>query len=299
MILSEAINKYLVRLELKGQSEVTRKSVGFLLRAFEKWLMERYGMEDSRYIRKFHLLAYQKYIGLECDHSPTYINQKVMSVNAFMRYLAREAEAISNLDIILECIKQPKRLPKVISIEQYDQIRNAMMPLDNKWALRDYTIITLFMSSGIRVGGFSRLQVKDINLDERTVRVIGKGNKERLAVFGEQCQEVLRVYLKSVRPLLKGANTNDALFISRKNKAMSISAIRNVVKQAAKKAGIDERVTPHTFRRTFCTELIKANGNLYHIAQMMGHESLEHLKCYARLNIKPLIETHKKCHPRG
>ena len=62
---------------------------------------------------------------------------------------------------------------------------------------------------------------------------------------------------------------------------------------------ITERVTPHTFRRTPCTELIKAEGNLYHIAQIMGHESLEHLKCYARLNIKPLKETHKRCHPRG
>jgi len=78
-----------------------------------------------------------------------------------------------------------------------------------------------------------------------------------------------------------------------------IRAIQDVVKKVAKAAGIIEKVTPHTFRRIFCTELIKADGNLYHIAQMLGHESLEHLKCYARLKIKPHKEMHERCHPRG
>ena len=238
----------------------------------------------------------QKYIGLDCDYSPAYIDQKVMAVNSLFRYLKKEGAAVQNIDV-LELVKMPRRLPKVITMEQYDQIRSSMSLVD-KIRFRNYTIITLFMSSGIRVGGLSRLKVTDINLDDKTVQVLSKGNNEMLAVFGEECKETLSVYLRTIRPLFSKAKTSDALFLGRAN-AMTIRGIQDVVKKVAEESGIESDVTCHTFRRTFCTELIKADGNLYHIAQMMGHESLEHLKCYARLNIKPLKETHERCHPRG
>jgi integrase/recombinase XerD len=295
--MKEGIRKYLVRLQLKGQSEATRKNVAFHTTAFSKWLMEAYSIEDARFVRKFHLQAFQKYIGLECDYSPAYINQKVMAVNSLFRYLKKEGAAVQNIDI-LELVKMPRRLPKVITMEQYDQIRSSMSLLD-KIGFRNYTIITLFMSSGMRVGGLSRLKVTDVNLEEKTAQVIGKGDKERLVVFGEECKEILSVYLRTIRPLFPQAKINDALFLGRVNNGMTIRSIQKIVKVVSEKSGIESDVTCHTFRRTFCTELIKADGNLYHIAQMMGHESLEHLKCYARLNIKPLKETHERCHPRG
>lgn len=298
MNINKAVKDYITRLELRGQSPQTRKNVQFHLDAFTKWLMDAYSIEETKFLRKFHLQAFQKHLGIDCNYSANYVNQKVMAVNSLMKYLYREGQIIQGLENALECMKTPKKLPQVISVDDYDQILKST-PLKDKVSLRNHTIVVLLMSSGIRVGGLSKLTVKDVSLDEKTIKVTGKGGKERLAVFGENCKEVLRVYLNSVRPLFKGSKANEALFLSMNNKAMSIRSYQDVIKQMAKAAGLTERVTPHTFRRTFCTELIKADGNLYHIAQMMGHESLEHLKCYARLNIKPLKETHKKCHPRG
>lgn len=298
MLLSEAIKEFLIRLKLKGKSEATRKNTGFHLEKFRVWLLDQYNIEDSRFIRKSQLTAYQKFLGLDNGFSPSYINQKVIAVNSLMRFLRKEGQVVQDVEEVLECMKEPKRLPQVISMEEYDQIRKAE-PLKDKIAMRNYTIMTLLMSTGIRVGALSRIKVNDINMDEMTIKVIGKGNKERLVIFGEQCKEVLRVYLQSIRPTFRGAKSCEALFISRNRKPMSIRTFQDLIRQTAQKAGIEQRVTPHTFRRTFCTELIKADGNLYHVAQMMGHESLEHLKCYARLNVKPLKDTHKRCHPRG
>ena len=298
MLLAEGIKEFLIRIKLKGKSAATIKNTGFHLEKFRVWLLDFYNIEDSRFIRKSQLIAYQKFLGLDNGFSPSYINQKVIAVNSLMRFLRKEGQVVQDVEEVLECMKELKKLPQVISMEEFDKIRMAE-PLKDKIAMRNYTIITLLMSTGVRVGGLSRIKVSDINLDEMTVKVIGKGSKERLAIFGEQCKEVLKVYLKSVRPMFRGAKDCDALFISRNRKPMSIRTFQDLIKDMARKAGIKERVTPHTFRRTFCTELIKADGNLYHIAQMMGHESLEHLKCYARLNIKPLKETHKRCHPRG
>ena len=298
MLLSEAIKEFLIRLKLKGKSEATRKNTGFHLEKFRVWLLDQYNIEDSRFIRKSQLTAYQKFLGLDNGFSPSYINQKVIAVNSLMRFLRKEGQVVQDVEEVLECMKEPKRLPQVISMEEYDQIRKAE-PLKDKITMRNYTIMTLLMSTGIRVGALSRIKVNDINMDEMTIKVIGKGNKERLVIFGEQCKEVLRVYLQSIRPTFRGAKSCEALFISRNRKPMSIRTFQDLIRQTAQKAGIEQRVTPHTFRRTFCTELIKADGNLYHVAQMMGHESLEHLKCYARLNVKPLKDTHKRCHPRG
>ena len=138
-----------------------------------------------------------------------------------------------------------------------------------------------------------------MNLVEKTLHVTGKGSKERLAVFGDQCRSVLDNYLASVRARFRGANSCEALFISRNARAVSIRSYQAIFTKVAREAGITDKVSPHTFRRTFCTELIKAEANLYHVANMMGHESLEYLKSYARLNVKPLKKTHERCHPRG
>lgn len=298
MNIKLGIEYYLTRKELRGQSEQTVKNNRFQLLAFHDWLSDQYNISDSKFIRKFHLQKYQKYLGTECQYKAGYINQKVICLNSFFNYLRKEGEATHEMENIMEPVKEPKRLPKVISMEQYDVIRNAVK-LDNKMAFRDYTIITILMSSGIRVGALSMLDVTDVDLEEKTLRVISKGNKERLAIFGDACKEILKVYLDVTRPSWKRNMEESALFLSRSGKRLTVRSIQGVVKKIVKDAGIEERITPHTFRRTFCTELIKADGNLYHIAQMMGHESLEHLKCYTQLNITPLKETHTRCHPRG
>ena len=297
MKFTVALEKHLIRNELKHHSPRTLKNERFNLTAFIKWLEENYNLHDSQLMRRFHLLRFQEFICLHQNYSPAYINQKVMVVNSFMKFLKREGELLGELCEVLECVKQPQRLPKVISLEDYDRLVGTI-DLKDCWGRRDMVIVTLFLSSGIRVEEMHRLNVNDIDLKEKTARVLGKGNKERLAVFGENCAELIRVYLNAIRPLLPNKERTEALFLSRKAKRLSIRAYQDMIKRYAKKADIKE-LSCHTLRRTFCTELIKAGGNLYHISKMMGHASLEHLSKYTFLDVQSLKDTHAKFHPRG
>jgi len=300
MKLTEALEKFIIKLNVRKHSKATQSNASFHIKAFIEWVGKEYRLDDSRPLRKYMLERYQNFLVLEHDYENSYINQRIIAVNSFMRYLKKEAEVTSSCEGVLERVKEGEKLPEVITVEQYDAIRES---IDTSTAIgkRDYAITTLFLSSGIRVGGLHLLNVEDFNLAENSVKVLGKANREYLAVYGDQCKEVLAQYLECTRGLFKGANDTRALFLSRKHNRLSIRAIQALVKKHGLNAdGI--YLSPHTFRRTFCTELLCAEGggaNLYHVARMMGHSSLEHLKRYARMNIEPLRETHKRCHPRG
>ena len=297
MIFKVAIEKHFIRYEIKNYSKRTIKTQRFTVQKFIDWLYDNYGLLDSQLIRRFHLLRYQEYLCIQKHYSPSYVNQRISSINAFLKFLKREGEILGELCEVLEHVKEPQRLPKVISLEQFDALL-ASIDMSTIWGKRDFVIISLFLSSGIRVEEMHRLNVGDIDLKENTGKVLGKGNKERLSVFGENCSELLRVYLSAIRPLLPNRQREEALFLSKKSNRLSVSSIQKVVKKYAEKAGIEE-LSCHTFRRTFCTELIKAGGNLYHISRMMGHASLEHLSKYTFLDVASLQETHERCHPRG
>ena len=127
---------------------------------------------------------------------------------------------------------------------------------------------------------------------------MGKGRKERMVPIGATALGYLEGYLKAIRPAVQQDGDEKALFVDGEGRRFPYYTFRRLIHACARKAGLAIRVTPHTFRRSCTTELLRGGANMYHVKELLGHESLETLKHYARLTITDLKKTHAQCHPR-
>ncbi|MFT5241464.1 MAG: integrase/recombinase XerC [Candidatus Promineifilaceae bacterium] len=159
-------------------------------------------------------------------------------------------------------------------------------------------MLELFCSSGVRAGELLGLNLGDVELSARTAVVMGKGRKQRVVPFGNTAALFIETYIKAVRPHLMTNTAESALFIDSNGKRIPYHVLRRMVHACREASGLDIVVTPHTFRRSCTTELLRSGANMYHVKELLGHESLDTLKHYARLTITDLKRTHRKCHPR-
>lgn len=163
---------------------------------------------------------------------------------------------------------------------------------------RDLTLVELLYSCGLRVSELVRLTLRDIDFEQGTLRVQGKGDKERVVPIGRTALRRLETWIRAVRPFLTGAEHSEALFLNRCGRPLGVKSVQKRLPRLAARAGLTERVTPHALRRTCTTEMIRADANLWHVREFLGHESVDTLQPYIRLNITDVRRTHAKCHPR-
>jgi len=270
---------------------------------FSAWLERTYQIVTVDRIRRKHLHAWQTSL-LEHRTSKgrpfaaTAINQLIIQVQAFLRYLAREGYATRSLAEALECVKEPHMLPT--SVLAHAQVRKLLSRIgtQNTEGFRDRAMMELLYTSGVRVRELLLLDVGDVDLKNATALVMGKGRKQRMVPVGTTALKFLESYWVAVRPFLLKERTERAFFLDRKGKRLNYQNFLRRVHVYAQRAGLAADVTPHTFRRSCTTELIRGGANLYHVKELLGHEDLETLKHYAKLTILDLKKTHEKCHPR-
>ncbi len=159
-------------------------------------------------------------------------------------------------------------------------------------------MIEVLYSTGIRASEILRLNVEDIDITNGTALINGKGEKQRVVPVGKTALQYLKTYMVGVRPFMIKKRSENALFVSKEGGRLSYGTYNWTVKRVAEQSGLDEYVTSHTFRRSCTTELIRGDANMYHVKELLGHESLDTLKHYARLTIADLKKTHARCHPR-
>jgi integrase/recombinase XerD len=163
---------------------------------------------------------------------------------------------------------------------------------------RDRTILELLYSTGIRVGELIGLNCEDVDYPNTTMLVNGKGDKQRVVPIGRTALRYLESYTKAVRGFLVRNPAEPALFLNGHGERIKRFTIAQHLHRYAARAGLDVNVTPHTFRRSCTTELIRSGANFYHVKELLGHESLDTVRHYAKLTIQDLKATHAKCHPR-
>ncbi len=159
-------------------------------------------------------------------------------------------------------------------------------------------IVKVVFSVGIRAGEIIRINVSDIDINNGTALIHGKGDKERMVPIGNTALRYLETYMVGVRPFMMKERLENALFLNGDGNRLSYDAYNRIVRGVVVRSGLDDYITSHTFRRSCTTELIRGNANMYHVKELLGHESLETLKHYARLTITDLKKTHSRCHPR-
>jgi site-specific recombinase XerD len=214
------------------------------------------------------------------------------------QYLYRQGLVRPQLLQAFEYVKQPRVLPNSILTHAEMRALLESIPTDTSEGYRDRTLFELLYSSGIRAGEILGIQLTDLDLENQTVLVTGKGNKQRVVPIGNTATRFLTSYLAAVRPALEYNPQQQALFLDDTGQKMPYHTLRRILNHYTENAHLQTRVTLHTFRRSCTTEMVRAGANLYHIKEMLGHETLDTLKHYTKLTIVDLKKTHHQCHPR-
>ncbi len=241
---------------------------------------------DSRTIRAFLVSLHAR--GLDA----VTVARKLAAVRSFYRFLVRRGVVERNP---ARETRGPRRAQKLVSF----------LPIDEATALvdaralggaardRDVAILEVLYATGLRVSELTGLDVEAIDRTERTVRVLGKGRKERIVPYGAAAEKALERYL-APRPAARGP-----LFVNARGGRLTDRSVRNVVRRAARSAGVVRRVTPHTLRHTFATHLLDAGADLRAIQELLGHSRLSTTQRYTHVGTDQLMRVYDAAHPRA
>ena len=229
------------------------------------------------------------------------INQNgiLAAVKSFCRFLKAEGYLANNPAEGIEYARQPASLPR--NVLTPEEAKRIIESVDTTTVLgyRDRTILEVLYVTGIRNEELRNLTMADVNLEEGLLRVNhGKGDKDRLTPLGQIASQCLETYLKGIRPELLGLRRCDRLFLSYRGHPIDAHSVGDLVKRHARLAKIKKHVTPHVWRHTCATHLVKNQANLRHVQDLLGHGSLATTQRYLRLTITDLKEAHARFHPR-
>ncbi len=219
-------------------------------------------------------------------------------IKAFFRYLMLEEVISADPTELLEAPKLQRKLPDVLSIEEVEQLFTGI-DHSKPEGQRNRAILETMYSSGLRVSEVIALGITNLYLDVGFIRVIGKGNKERLVPIGDEAAKQIQLYREHIRNKMTPAKgQDDILFLNRRGSALSRVMIFYIIKEAAIQAGIQKNIHPHTLRHSFATHLIEGGADLRAIQEMLGHESITTTEIYTHMDRAFLRQTLVEHHPR-
>lgn len=228
--------------------------------------------------------------------------RKLSSVRSFYRFLVRKGRLKGNPAELIPAPKVEKCLPPVLSVEEAECLVQAPANLSHpagsesikiKASLRDLAILEMLYSSGARVSELTGLDLDDVDLSDGTIKVLGKGGKERIAYLGGHARASLGAYLK-----LRG-EVHGPLFVGHRGGRLTPRSVQRLVKRCVAVSGINKTPTPHALRHTFATHLLDAGVDLRSIQEMLGHSKLSTTQRYTRVSTASLMQAYDKAHPRA
>ncbi len=219
------------------------------------------------------------------------------SFKAFYKYLLVEKIITTNPLELIESPKLPQKIPEVLSIEEVQSIIESV-DLSDPLGHRNRAILETLYASGLRVSELIELKISNLIFDLGFIRVIGKGDKERLVPIGEEAIAQIKYYIKHFRSQLNIKDEfRDYVFLNRRGARLTRVMIFNIVKNQTSQAGIRKNVSPHTFRHSFATHLVEGGADLRAVQQMLGHESILTTEIYTHIDQSYLKETMLSFHP--
>lgn len=225
------------------------------------------------------------------------ISRKLSSLRSFYSYLVKESIVSENYFKLIKNPKKERSLPKYVKENDIDEMFS-IPDTRNPYGKRNLLIIRMLYATGIRVSELVNIKVKDINLDERTIRILGKGSKERIVVFGNNTKESLIDYLNNGRYKLDISN-QEYLFLNKDGKKISTRYIRKMLDDVIIKASIKVHVSPHMLRHTFATNLLNNGADLVSVKDLLGHSSLNTTSIYTHVTDEKIREVYNMAHPRA
>lgn len=244
---------------------------------------------DGGHVRSFAARLHRR------GQAPRSIQRRLAAVRNLFAYLLRERVVTANPGVDITAPKAPRRLPETLDADAMGRLLDVRG--DHPIATRDRAVMELFYSSGLRLSELAGLNITDVDLVEATVRVTGKGAKTRIVPVGAKAREALRDWLK-VRPQLDKSGST-SMFISRVGRPLSNRNIQARVEHWARRLGLPQGVSPHTFRHSFATHLLESSGDLRAVQELLGHADIGTTQIYTHLDFQHLARIYDQAHPRA
>ncbi len=296
------LNRYLqfVRIE-KGLADNSIHSYRNDLERYLKFVHNQLNIKELAGVGHLHIeqfLEELSSLGLEVSS----MARNVSSIRSFHEFALAEGFAEANPAELIELPRTAKKLPDVLSPEEIDSI--LQKPDRTRDAdIRDAAILETLYGTGMRVSELVGLEKDNLYFEIGFIRVIGKGNKERLVPAGEPAQQAIEHYIEVARPRFVNddnpGKSKNRLFLNQRGGPLSRVSIWSIVKKYAEKAGIKKNVYPHIFRHSFATHLLEGGADLRAVQEMLGHASILTTEIYTHVDRSLLHQVHREFHPRG
>lgn len=240
----------------------------------------------------------QKYIQtLAQDESTSSISRNISTLKSFYKFLEIYKYTNNNPINSITTPKTPKTLPKVLSEEEVDKLLDINLKTDFDY--RNKAMLELMYSSGLRVSELINLTVNDIDLTNASVRIFGKGSKERIVPIDDYALEALNNYILYHRTVLFKHGENNTLFLNNHGNKMTRQGFFKILQKIAKEKGIKTELSPHTLRHSFATHLLKHGADLRSIQELLGHSDISTTQIYTHITNEKLKENYQEFHPHG
>ncbi len=226
------------------------------------------------------------------------IARKRSSIKSFFKFLEEEEISISVNFEAIPSVKPPKNLPHILSQREIFRLLDSL-PLETALDYRNKAMFELMYASGLRISETINISIHDLFFDEKMIKVMGKGSKQRFVPIAGISMDYVKKYLQIYRYVLKKSKETDILFLNRSGKGLSRMGIWKILKKASIKANITTEMSPHTLRHSFATHLIEGGANLRTVQMLLGHSSINTTQIYTNVDLQHLIEEHHLYHPRG
>lgn len=284
----EAFLKYL---------KVLRKDSDYTIVSYENDLLELYDFTtDLRGITEEIARDYLEYLYMK-GLSRNSISRKLSAIRSFYQYLGNEGKVTENY---FKEISNPRKKDSLPKYAKDNDLEKLFACFDKESALgqRNALILEMLYATGLRIGELVRIKVSDIHSYNRSIKVLGKGKKERVVFFGGYCEDALELYLNDGRNKLNKKNC-EYLFLNKNGGRLSDRYIRKMIDDAVLKCEIDYHISPHTLRHTFATDMLNAGADLMTVKDLLGHSSINTTGIYTHVSNEQLKKVYQFAHPRS
>ena len=295
--MDKLIQNFIEYLEYeKGYSKKTIISYENDLELFNKYLKEN----KITNIKNIDYNTIRKYLSYLHDnkYEASSVSRKISALRSFFKYNIKEKVTTNNPMTLISNPKKEKKLPKYLNYEEIEKLLNSI-EMDKKEGIQERLIIELLYSTGIRVSELVNIKIKDIKIKENQINILGKGNKERIVLFGEKAKEIIKIYLNAYKEEFTGNISNQYLLINKKGKQLTTNKIELIVKDVLKKSALKLNISPHTLRHTFATHMLDSGADLKSVQELLGHENLKTTAIYTHISNERLKQVFLNSHPRA
>lgn len=264
-----------------------------------KNFIERTGEDFCNFTYK-NIRAYLMEV-LNRKYSKTTVSRKIAAIKTFYRFLYREKFVRINPAVNVKAPKKAKNLPEFLTDSEISLLMD-QVKIHTPSGFRDRTIFEVLYATGMRNSELCGLNFENIDFEESEIKVLGKGGKERIVLISDRAKKFLSEYIEKTRPLLASGvepTSSSPVFININNYRILQRSIHRAIREAAKKAGLVKKVSPHTFRHTFATRLLEKGADLRIVQELLGHSSISNTQIYTHVSMERLRQTYLKAHPRS